>query len=104
MGLRAWMRPGHNLDMVLYITGQVPPLLPHNPALPHPSGCALRSQRVVAVTAVVGRFGTHEAPVEDGGTVILELSGGALVTLMGGYWIPSRRGETSWSVRGSDRW
>ena len=24
--------------------------------------------------------------------------------LTGGYYIPSRRGETSWSVRGSERW
>ena len=100
----------HNLDMVMYLTGQ----------------------RVVGVTAVVGKFGAHQAPVEDGGTVILELSEGTLVTvssvahcqpirqlqpysyllltrvcwpqLTGGYYIPSRRGETSWSVRGSERW
>ena len=32
--MRAWMRAGHNLDMVLYITGQVTALLPHSPALP----------------------------------------------------------------------
>jgi predicted dehydrogenase len=56
------------------------------------------------VTARVGRFGAVEVAVEDGGTVILELAGGTLVTLTGGYWLPRWTGELRLSFRGSRRW
>ena len=35
---------------------------------------------------------------------ILELSGGGLATFTGGYWLPRWAGESSWSLRGSERW
>lgn len=59
---------------------------------------------VVAVTARIGVFGPTPLGVDDGGTAILELASGALVTFTGGYWIPRWRGETRWSLRGSQRW
>lgn len=64
----------------------------------------LIDEPVVAVTARVGRFGATPVEVEDGGTAILELAGGALVTFTGGYWLPRWTGESRWTVRGSERW
>ena len=64
----------------------------------------LFEQPVAAVTARVGRFGATPIDVDDGGTAILELAGGALVTLTGGYWLPRWAGESRWTVRGSQRW
>jgi predicted dehydrogenase len=72
----------HWLDLVPHITGDRPR----------------------AVTARVGCFGSTPVGVEDGGTVILELSLGTLVTLTGGYWLPRWTGELVVSLRGSDRW
>jgi len=64
----------------------------------------LTGDRPTAVTARVGCFGATPVAVEDGGTVILELSHGTLVTLTGGYWLPRWTGELVVSVRGSERW
>jgi UDP-N-acetylglucosamine 3-dehydrogenase len=72
----------HTIDMIYYILGQ----------------------KIIGVTAVVGRFGGQETAVEDGGTAILELANGMLVTMIGGYWIPKRAGEGGWTVRGTERW
>lgn len=72
----------HYLDLLLYITGET----------------------VVGVTARVGQFGSVPVQVEDGGTVILELSGGGLATLIGGYWFPRWAGENRWCFRGDQRW
>jgi predicted dehydrogenase len=62
------------------------------------------NDRVAAVTARVGRYGATDVSVEDGGTVILELAGGTLVTLTGGYWLPRWAGELRVAIRGSQRW
>jgi predicted dehydrogenase len=59
---------------------------------------------VVGVTARVGVFGETAVDVEDGGVAILDLEGGAIATLTGGYWIPRWAGENRWSLRGSQRW
>lgn len=72
----------HFLDLLLYIT----------------------NQPVVAVTAKVGRFGSSNIPMDDGGTAILELANGALATLTGGYWLPRWTGEAHWTIRGTERW
>ena len=72
----------HHLDLMLYITGQ----------------------SVVGVTARTGVFGSTPAEVEDGGTAIMELSGGGLVTFTGGYWLPRWAGEIDWRIRGTERW
>lgn len=72
----------HHLDLLLYITGQT----------------------IVGVTARTGVFGSTPASVEDGGTAILELSGGGLATFIGGYWLPRWAGEIDWRVRGTERW
>jgi predicted dehydrogenase len=72
----------HRLDLIPYLTGD----------------------RIAAVTARVGRFGATPIDVEDGGTLILEMAGGALVTLTGGYWLPRWTGELKLSLRGSERW
>jgi predicted dehydrogenase len=72
----------HWLDLVLFITGDA----------------------VAAVTARVGCFGAHPVPVEDGGAVILELAGGTIVTVIGGYWLPRWTGELHLAFRGSQRW
>jgi predicted dehydrogenase len=72
----------HWLDLVPYITGEA----------------------VAAVTARVGCFGAVPLQMEDGGTVILELSGGALVTFTAGYWLPRWTGELYLAFRGSQRW
>jgi predicted dehydrogenase len=72
----------HYLDLLLYVIGQP----------------------VVGVTARVGVFGATPVDVEDGGTAILELAGGTLVTFVGGYWLPRWAGENGWTIRGSERW
>jgi predicted dehydrogenase len=72
----------HHLDLLLYITGQ----------------------SIVGVTARTGVFGSTETTVEDGGTAILELSGGGLATFTGGYWLPRWAGEIDWRIRGTERW
>ncbi len=72
----------HYLDLVRYITGEA----------------------IVGVTARIGVFGDTPLEVEDGGTVLLDLEQGGLVTLTGGYWIPRWAGETRWTLRGSRRW
>ena len=64
----------------------------------------LTGDTVATVTARVGRYGATEIAVEDGGTVILELASGTLVTLTGGYWLPRWAGELRLSFRGSQRW
>ncbi len=64
----------------------------------------LTQDTVSAVTARVGCFGATPIEVEDGGTVILELAGGTLVTMTGGYWLPRWTGETRIALRGSQRW
>jgi predicted dehydrogenase len=61
-------------------------------------------RKITGVTARVGVFGTTPTNVEDGGAVILDLEGGALATLVGGYWLPRWAGESRWSIRGSERW
>jgi predicted dehydrogenase len=72
----------HWLDLVPYLTGDRPR----------------------AVTARVGCFGSTPVAVEDGGTAIIELTRGTLVTLTGGYWLPRWTGELVVSLRGSERW
>jgi predicted dehydrogenase len=72
----------HWLDLLPYITGE----------------------RIVAVTARTGVFGNVAMSVEDGGTAILELSGGGLATLIGGYWLPRWITESHWTMRGCQRW
>lgn len=64
----------------------------------------LVAQPVVAVTARVGVFGATQVDVEDGGTAILELANGTLVTFTGGYWLSRWSGESRWSLRGQHRW
>lgn len=72
----------HQLDLLLYVTGRA----------------------VVGVCARVGVYGGTPVNVEDGGAAILELEGGALATLVGGYWLPRWAGESRWALRGSERW
>jgi predicted dehydrogenase len=64
----------------------------------------LTNQAIVGVTARVGRFGAYDINTEDGGTIILDLDGGTLVTVMGGYFLPRWAGENRWAFRGSQRW
>ncbi len=72
----------HYLDLLLYITGE----------------------SVVGVTSRLGVFGGTPTEVEDGGVAILDLEGGGLATLLGGYWLPRWAGETRWCLRGTQRW
>lgn len=37
--------------------------------------------------------------MEDGGTVIMEMAGGVLATVTGGYWLPRWAGELSLTAR-----
>jgi predicted dehydrogenase len=64
----------------------------------------LTDEQVTAVTARVGCFGATPIAMEDGGTVILELASGTLVTLTAGYWLPRWTGELHVALRGSQRW
>jgi len=61
-------------------------------------------QKIVGVTARIGVFGDVPTSVEDGGTIILELEGGGIATLIGGYWLPRWVTESGWTMRGSQRW
>ena len=72
----------HYLDLLLYVTGE----------------------KITAVTARTGVFGETDTNVEDGGTAIMDLSGGGIATFTGGYWIPRWTGEAHWAVRGTERW
>ena len=72
----------HWLDLVPFVTGDT----------------------VAAVTARVGCLGARPVGVEDGGTVILELAGGTMVTLTGGYWLPRWVSEWQFTLHGSQRW
>jgi len=72
----------HWLDLLLYITGGA----------------------VASVTARVGVYGETPLHVEDGGVAVLELQGGGLATLFGGYWLPRWAGESRWSLYGTERW
>ncbi|QDU25561.1 Glucose--fructose oxidoreductase precursor [Anatilimnocola aggregata] len=80
-GFFSWLAC-HQLDLLLYITGQA----------------------VVGVTARTGVFSEQASAVEDGGVAILDLEGGGLATFIGGYWIPRWAGESHWRIRGSQRW
>jgi len=72
----------HYLDLLLYLTGE----------------------KIVGVTARTGVFGTTPVEVEDGGVAIMELSGGGIASFVGGYWLPRWAGESSWIIRGAERW
>jgi predicted dehydrogenase len=72
----------HYLDLLPYVTGQ----------------------DITGVTARVGVFGATPTAMEDGGTALLDLSGGGLATFTGGYWLPRWTGEWRWTLRGSERW
>lgn len=61
-------------------------------------------RKAVGVTAKVSCFGNVPIDMEDGGSAIIELDDGSLVTLVGGYWLPRWSGESHWSLRGSRRW
>jgi len=61
-------------------------------------------QSVVGITARTGVFGDTPIEMEDGGVALLDLSGGGLVTFIGGYWLPRWAGEAHWCLRGSKRW
>ncbi len=64
----------------------------------------LVAEPVVGVTARLDVFGAAEVDVEDGGAVLLDLKNGALVSLIGGYWLPRWAGEAHWTLRGTERW
>ena len=72
----------HHLDLLSYVT----------------------SQTVTAVTARVGNFGGTPIDMEDGGSAILDLSGGGLATFTGGYWHPRWLNDIQWNLRGTQRW
>ncbi len=72
----------HHLDLLTYITGE----------------------SVTAVSARVGNYGKTVAAVEDGGSAILDLSGGGLATFTGGYWHPRWMNDIRWTIRGTQRW
>lgn len=64
----------------------------------------LVAEPVVAVTARTGCFGATKVDVDDGGVAIMELSGGAIASFHGGYFLPRWTGENRLSFRGRDRW
>ena len=72
----------HHLDLLSYVT----------------------SQTVTGVTARVGNFGDTPIDMEDGGSAILDLSGGGLATFTGGYWHPRWLNDIQWNLRGTQRW
>ena len=72
----------HHLDLLSYVT----------------------SQTVTGVTARVGNFGGTPIDMEDGGSAILDLSGGGLATFTGGYWHPRWLNDIQWNMRGTQRW
>ncbi len=72
----------HHLDLLPYVTGET----------------------VEAISARVGTFGKTPSVVEDGGSAILDLSGGGLATFTGGYWHPRWMNDVRWTLRGTERW
>ena len=72
----------HHLDLLSYVT----------------------SQTVTGVTARVGNFGGTPIDMEDGGSAILDLSGGGMATFTGGYWHPRWLNDIQWNLRGTQRW
>ena len=72
----------HHLDLLSYVT----------------------EQSVTGVTARVGNFGGTPIDMEDGGSAILDLSGGGLATFTGGYWHPRWLNDIQWNLRGTQRW
>ena len=72
----------HHLDLLSYVT----------------------SQTVTGVTARVGNFGGTPIDMEDGGSAIMDLSGGGLATFTGGYWHPRWLNDIQWNLRGTQRW
>lgn len=72
----------HHLDLLSYVT----------------------EQSVTGVTARVGNFGGSPIDMEDGGSAILDLSGGGLATFTGGYWHPRWLNDIQWNLRGTQRW
>lgn len=72
----------HHLDLLSYVT----------------------SQTVTGITARVGNFGGTPIDMEDGGSAILDLSGGGLATFTGGYWHPRWLNDIQWNLRGTQRW
>ena len=72
----------HHLDLLSYVT----------------------SQTVTGVTARVGNFGGTPIDMEDGGSAILDLSGGGMATFTGGYWHPRWVNDIQWTLRGTQRW
>ncbi len=72
----------HHLDLLTYVT----------------------SESVTAVSARVGNFGSTASSVEDGGSAIMDLSGGGLATFTGGYWHPRWMNDIRWTIRGTERW
>ena len=72
----------HHLDLLSYVTNQT----------------------VTGVTARVGNFGGTPIDMEDGGSAILDLSGGGLATFTGGYWHPRWLNDIQWNLRGTQRW
>ena len=72
----------HHLDLLTYVTGE----------------------SVAAVSARVGNFGSTDSSVEDGGSAIMDLSGGGLATFTGGYWHPRWMNDIRWTIRGTERW
>ena len=72
----------HHLDLLSYVT----------------------SQTVTGVSARVGNFGGTPIDMEDGGSAILDLSGGGMATFTGGYWHPRWLNDIQWNLRGTQRW
>ena len=72
----------HHIDLLLYMCGE----------------------SINGVTARVGVFGGVESEVEDGGSALLDLSGGGLATFTGGYWHPRWMNDVQWTLRGTERW
>jgi len=72
----------HHIDLLLYMCGEA----------------------ITGVTARVGVFGGIESEVEDGGSALLDLSGGGLATFTGGYWHPRWMNDVRWTLRGTERW
>ena len=72
----------HHLDLLSYVT----------------------EQTVTGVTARVGNFRNTPIEMEDGGSAILDLSGGGLATFTGGYWHPRWLNDIQWNLRGTQRW
>ena len=72
----------HHLDLLTYVTGE----------------------SVTTISARVGNYGKTISAVEDGGSAIMDLSGGGLATFTGGYWHPRWMNDIRWTIRGAERW